>query len=183
MGVVTITGYHCGAVRNVSTVTKGADSYVAGATINRTGICNNWTTIFYKLNPTAASSTVTVTMDNTTDGIFATYSTWAGVKQSSQPDNSQTESGAGDTSPETMDITVNNGGSIVIDVFNSDAGSGTTAQTLMGNGASYVLASSPGAQTLSWTSGTGDSYVHAANSFQPAVSASTDLGDFLDVLQ
>lgn len=168
MGIVTVHTYD-NAACVVSSVTKGADNYILGVKIGRQGGSYNEDEIWYKLNPTAASSTVTVTMNNTVTGIYATYSTWQGVKQDSQPDATATNSGASDTSPQTDTITVVHDNSLIIDSFNSDAGAGTPSQTAMGNGASYKIAGS-GSQGMTWTSGVGDSFIHAIISFQPDLS-------------
>lgn len=170
LGVVTVKTYNPAATHVVSTVTKGADNYTRGPHVVRHGIDWNCTEIWYKLGPTAESSTVTVTMDVSVTGIACTYSTFSGAQQSGQPDASATESGAGDTSPELIDITTVAANALIIECFTSDhvAGTVVAGQTSMGNESSYKIISGAGATyQVGWTSGLGDSYVHSAISFAP----------------
>lgn len=183
LAVVTVTGY-TGATRTVTGITLGAQSFTQGANIGRQGIDYNWTDIWYLIAPTVGTTaTLTVTFSGSTTGKYCTFTTFSDVKQTTQPDVSSTDSGAGDNQPQLISLATTTYGCLIYDLFNSDAGSGTayTGLTNIGNGASYRIVTDTSTYSVGRTAGFGDSYVHSSMAFKTA-TLPTSSGGLLGIL-
>lgn len=146
---------------------------------------NSRSEVWYLLNPTATTSNVVFTPASTTSGLAVAVSSYAGVAQSSQPDNTATATGSGDDPVNTITPVANN--TLIVDVFNystsfntlqsSDAAQ-TDVSILKNDGAHWIGASyiilvggASSAQNVGWNTSAAATWSHTMATFSEAGAA------------
>lgn len=90
--------------RTVSSVTYNGVLMTQIDTI-RNDFTGNRATLFYLINPSTGSNTISVTMADTTENVLGGAISYTGVKQSGQPDAYNT--GKGNSTPASVSVTTN----------------------------------------------------------------------------
>ena len=142
--------------------------------------------IFYLIAPTSGANTLAITWGGTLTGCEVNASAWTGVKQSAQPDATNSQLDATSDGAITTSITTVAANSLIIDclISSTDAAVLTpaVAQTQMhsvntinhGSGSSYRAVTTAGAYDMTWTyTPNSTKKIHTLASFSPVVASTT----------